>query len=142
MQKDNLFERLTSLHSLIYRVRNYLTNLDKINKACSNLSKDSLDVMFTFYSRYGNASIIICKDYFSYENDRLSFSLHIKKDIRELDYYEDNALREIELYFYRIYGIPKKPTFKDKLIKFIKEFFNVPGISKKILFSKRTSRRL
>ena len=66
----------------------------------------------------------------------------VKDIIQKLDYYEDNALREIELYFYRIYGIPKKPTFKDKLIKFIKEFFNVPGINKKILFGKRAGRRL
>lgn len=109
--------RLKALHKVFYKHRYYLPKLDKITNVCFNISKDAQDVMFTFNSRYGNADIIICKDYMTYQGPKRSFNSN-----DELDYYQENALRELELYIFRIYK-PKKEKWYETAIRYIKNFF-------------------
>ena len=111
------YYRYKKLHEVFYRHRGYLHNLDKISCVCSDLSYDNEDVAFKFNSRYGEAHVILCNDYVAYKGPTREFTSN-----EELDYYQENALKELELYIFRIYK-PKKKTLKD-YIKAIWRWFH------------------
>lgn len=122
--------RLHKLHKVLYKHKYYLHNLDKIKNVCFDISEDDEDITLTFNSRYGDALIVICKDYMFYEGPKRNFT-----SSEELDYYQQNALRELELYIFNIYKVPC--CFSEKVKYYIRGIYD--RFRKKIiLFNPRT----
>lgn len=116
MFKDTLYNRVNTLHRMLYKHRNHLKHLYKFHSVIEGLTPYK-DINFYFYSRYGEANIIIYKEnnltHIKYYG-KVEFDILIDKNT-ECDTIIDNRLRELELYLFKVYGIPKKYTFKEKV---------------------------
>jgi len=119
MYKDSLYNRINTVHDVLFKHRNYLHRLPKILRVWCDFSP-YMDLNIIFNSKYGKAEIIIYKEsnrtVFKYYGD-IEFEW-INKRTLTCDYTQDNRLRELELYIYEKYGIPE---IKVTLIEQIKE---------------------
>lgn len=115
MFKDTLYNRLFNIWTLLNRKRNYLHKLYKFHNVAYYIS-EGRDFNFEFDSQYGKANIIMYEDkniIFKYYG-KIEFELELTKDM-ECDYFQDHRIRELELYLYSIFGVPRIYSEWEKL---------------------------